>query len=254
MKYLKDDSAFLTVELPAERVATVAPRASEETAGATHVFNRLGRIIAKLSARHQVDPASVIAVWVAQTGGRLFAQRRAQLHFEVHKFFESWGHHHRQEFDDFFRFGGHNMQLGQPWENHEYRADVGMAFCAVHHNQNSEYASVTLARMLAGDEKALQAASLGGCLLSVSAYSFAGYDSPIQMFTAFQESERAHVLAFFDYCSMKGSPKMGDLFRYLKTRDWTLFARHYPVANQTPLDPERLRVAYAAAQEVLGQS
>lgn len=236
-----------TMDPAAERPVTIGARASEQVSAAAHVFNRLGRLLTRLSHEHDLEIESIIAVWLAQSGGRIFVPRRAYLHFEVQKFYEGWGHLNRQDFDTHFRFGGHNMQAGQWWENQDYREDVGGIYHAVHHNQNSEYAALTMARTLAGDARALSSACVGGCLLSVAEFRWVGYQKPDEMFDAFEDSERAQVLGFFDYCCAKPSPKTNDLLRYLKLHDWVMFARHFPSTDQTPLDVERLRAAYSSA-------
>lgn len=253
MTFLKDDSALLTIDPAAEKTIPTGRRTIDPAAGAASVFNRLGGLMTRLCKEHDLEIASVIAVWVAQSGGRPFVPRRAQLYFEVRRFFDAWGSYHRHEFDAHLRFGGHNMQDGLFWENQEYREDTSGFFRSVHHNQNSEYAALTMARTLAGDSIALRAASLGGCLLSVSHFAWMGFENPSAMFEAFQESERAHLLGFFDYCVAKPAPKGGDLMRYLKARDWTLFANHFADDDQTPISVERLRSSYASAKLVTRQ-
>lgn len=251
MAFLKNDSELLTISLVPEKAVVVAHPANDHVTAAANVYNRLGCLLARLSIEYRVDVASVIAIWVAQTGGRIFTPKRASLYFEVQRFFSVWGHRYRQEFDTYFRFGGFNLQQGQPWENHEYREDSERMYRGVHHNQNSEYAALTMARTLAGDSVALTAACVGGCLLSVAEFSSAGYGSPIEMFDAFQESERTHVIGFFDYCAAKPAPKTKDLIRYLRARDWEHFAMHYPAADQTPMEVRRLQSAYASAKAMM---
>ncbi len=140
------------------------------------------------------------------------------------------------------------MQAGRGWENQEYREDPAGQYRGVHHNQNSEYAVLTMARTLAGEGPALLAACVGGCLLNMAEFPWVGYQSPVEMFDSFQESERGHVLGFFDYCSTKTAPKSGDLIRYLKVHDWDAFSRHYPAPKQTPIDMERLQTGYVSAK------
>jgi hypothetical protein len=253
MTFLKNDSELLTFDPRIERPVKVGSRAAQASAAA-QVYNRLGRLLTRLGARNDVEVATIIAVWLVQTGGRGFLPGRPYLHFEVARFFDCWGHHNRQEFDAYFRFGGRSMQQGCGWENQEYREDDGGLFLSVHHNQNTEYAALTMARTLAGDGPALLAASIGGCLLSAGEFTWAGYNNPVDMFEAFQESERAQVLGFFDYCGSKPTPKTADLLRHLRTHDWALFAKNFPTDDQPPLDVERLRAAYAAANTMMRQA
>jgi hypothetical protein len=103
------------------------------------------------------------------------------LRFEVQQFFARWGNWNHHEF---FRFGGHNLQTGHSWENQEFRSEPATRFTSVHHNQNSEYATLTMARMLARNPPALSCASLGGPLLPVDAHDALGYATPNEMFDA----------------------------------------------------------------------
>lgn len=254
MTFLKNDSELLSVDPQPERAVKVGYRAADLENSAANVYNRLGRLFTRLCGEHGVEVAGVIALWLVQSGGRVFIKRRAYLHFEVEKFFDCWGHYNRQAFDTHFKYGGHNMQGGQGWENQEYREDTSGLYRGVHHNQNSEYAALTMARTLAGDGPAVVASSIGGCLLSAGAFAWAGYGSAVEMFEAFQEAERAHVLGFFDYCAAKPSPKSADLLRHLKNHEWGLFARNFPADAQAPLDVERLRSAYSAAQMMMRQT
>jgi hypothetical protein len=251
MTFLKNNSDLLGVDPQPEKAVQVRFKAADQVSAAADVYNRLGRLLTRLCSEHQVEIESVIAVWLVQSSGRMFVRRRAQLHFEVEKFFEGWGHHNRLEFDRHFKFGGHDTQPGFGWENQEYREETTGLFSAVHHNPNSEYAALTMARTLAGDDAAIVAASVGGCLLSAGEYAWAGYTNSLELFEAFQESETAHILGFFDYCGMKPLPRSGDLLRYLKSHDWDSFARFFPAEEQTPIDPERLKAAYSSAQAMM---
>ncbi len=251
MTLLKDDTELLAGSLAVEAVVTPAPRSPELVLAAAAVFNRAGGLLARLAKDAGVDVACPIAVWLVQSGGRPFVPRRAALRFEVQQFFTRWGNWNRHEFDLYFRFGGHNLQTGHSWENQEFRSEPATRFTSVHHNQNSEYATLTMARMLAGDPPALSCASLGGPLLPVDAHYAIGYETPNAIFDAYQESERAHILGFFDYCRVRHAPKAGDLIKHLQVHDWSLFAKHYTESDRCPIDPERLSAAHAAVAKLL---
>jgi len=252
MTLLKDDTELQAGSLAFEAVLNPAPRSPELVVAAAAVFNRGGALMTRLAKDAGVDVACPIAVWLAQSAGRPFLPRRAALRFEVHQFFTRWGTWNRNEFDRYFRFGGHNLHPGHPWENHEFRSEPTSRYTSVHHNQNSEYATLTMARMLAGDPPALICASIGGPLLPLDAHDTLGYGSANEMFDAYQESERAHILGFFDYCRIRPGPKPGDLIKYLRDRDWILFARHFVAEpDHGPVDPERLSVAHGAVAKLL---
>ena len=70
------------------------------------------------------------------------------------------------------------------------------------------------------------------------------------MYTAFQESERFHVLGFFDFCSARPATKVGDLLRYLRSHDWLNFAKFY--GGRAKRDyMTRLRASFDIASTVL---
>jgi N-acetylmuramidase len=251
MTLLKDDAELLAETLPVEAMVYPPPRSPELVIAAAAVFNRSGSLLARLSKDAGIDIACPLAVWLVQSGGRAFLPRRAFLRFEVQEFFPRWGNWNRNEFDRHFKFGGHNLQSGPSYENHEFRSEPTARFTSVHHNQNSEYATLTMARMLAGDAPALCCASVGGPLLPLLHYELLGYESAVDMFDACQESERAHILGFFDYCRVKPGPRAGDLMKHMKALDWSLFAKHYTEEDRSPIDPERLAEAQAAAAKLL---
>jgi hypothetical protein len=253
MTLLKDDTELLAGSLVADAPVQIAARSPELVTAAASVFNRSGALLSRLSKNAGIDVACPIAVWMVQSGGRPFVPRRAALRFEVQQFFAIWGNRVRHEFDLHFRFGGHNLQTGHSWEGHEFRSEPAGRYCSVHHNQNSEYAALTMARMLAGDAQALSCASLGGPLLPVDAHATLGYASALEMLVAYQKSERAHILGFFDYCQARLAPKAGDLIKHLRAHDWYLFAKHYTESDRCPIDAERLAAAHTAATNLLSE-
>jgi N-acetylmuramidase len=251
MPLLKDDTELLAGGLANEPAVSIAPRSTPLMREAAAVFNRCGALLNRLAKSAGIDLACPIAVWVVQSGGRPFLARRAALRFEVQQLYAVWGNRVRHEFDDYFRFGGHNLQTGHSWENHEFRSDPDGGFRAVHHNQNTEYAALTMARMLAGDADGLNCASLGGPLLPVDAHEVLGYRTGAEMFVAFQKSERTQILGFFDYCNVLPAPKAGDLMKQLRAHDWHLFAKHFQESNRSPIDAEQLVAAHTAATKVI---
>jgi hypothetical protein len=251
--FLKDDSDLMATPLPGEPAAQAVVRGDNVAAAVTALYKRLGGLLEALASKTGVDAATVIAIWLVESGGRSFIAKRACIRFEVHQLFERWGKRNRQQFDAHFRFGGHNLQAGRPWENQEFRTEDPGAFSAVHHNQNSEYAALTLAQVLAGDEIALSCASIGGSQILIGSYSWLGYESARQMYDSFQESERSHVLGFFDFCHAKPAPRVGDLVRYLQGRDWLNLAKFYNGPGQIQEYARRVEIYREAAAVLLGR-
>src|SRR5207244_2571648 len=81
-----------------------------------------------------------------------------------------------------------------------------------------------LAQKLAG-ETALRCISIGGSQILGDNYGLIGYQTPREMFDAFQAGERAHVLGFFDYCQL--SQANGASLTALREHRWTDFASAY---------------------------
>lgn len=251
MNYLKEDSELLAAPLENTLAAMPLPGAKEPQLSACSVATRLGGLLQLLSAKTGIEAGAVIAVWLVESGGRSFTPKRSALRLEVHQLFDIWGKRTRQQFDLHFRFGGHNLQPGQPWENQEFRTEETGDFHSVHHNQRSEYAALTLAQILAGAEEGLRCASIGGCQIMMNSFSSLGYKSAQEMYTAFQESEKAQVLGFFDFCENKLSPKAGDLMNYLRAKDWANFAKYYNGPGQVAAYSAKLQSAYQAGVAAL---
>jgi hypothetical protein len=246
VNYLKEDPELLTVPLESAAVIVPPPGSKEPQPSACRVATRLGGLLQLLVAKTGVEGAAVIAVWLVESGGRSFTQKKSPLRLEVHQLFDTWGKRTRQQFDLHFRFGGHNLQPGQPWENQEFRTEETGEFHSVHHNQRSEYAALTLAQVLAGAEEGLRCASIGGCQIMMNSFGSLGYSSAQEMYTAFQESERAQVLGFFDFCQNKLAPNAGDLLNYLRAKDWANFAKYYNGPGQVAVYLAKLQSAYQA--------
>lgn len=210
-------------------------------------YNRLGALFSRLATLVDVPIAAVLAVWFVESSGVSLTPGRASLRFEVGKFLAAWGRANGAGFDTHFRCGGHNGTPGKPWQNHAYRSAEAEMFAPVHANSSSEYAALQLAQRLSSVEIAVGCASIGGCQILLSNYGMLGYPSATEMFEAFQQSENAHVLGFFDFCARQA----GGLLGYLQKRDFATFALHYNGPGQVELYSGKLRSANADAESVL---
>jgi hypothetical protein len=247
---LKDDPELGVASLePAERLVLPAQATSNQRAVAA-IHGRLGGLLQTVARKTQVDIAGLLAVWFVETAGIPFVPRRAAIRLEVHELFEVWGKRDREKFDSHFRFGSHNQQPGQVWENQEYRTEDSGTYSSVHHNQNSEYAALTLAQVTAGDEIAFSCTSIGGCQIMINSHRLLGYDTAGEMYESFQQSERSHVLGFLDFCAQKVAPKQSDLFQYLNIRDWNSFAKYYNGRGHVTSYAARLKTGYESAKSL----
>ena len=226
---------------------TVDPAWSASQRAIAATFNRLGDLFRRLAAVVNVPIAAALGVWFVESSGLPLTPCRAILRFEVGKFLAAWGRANPAAFDTHFRCGGHNGMAGESWQNHAFRLTDAQPFIPVHADCASEYAALRLAQQLSSPEVALRCASIGGCQILLSNFAMLGYASAKDMFDAFQRSENAHVLGFFDFCARQA----GGLIGYLRKRDFTSFALHYNGPGQVQLYAARLRSAAADAETVL---
>lgn len=251
MSFLKDNEELIAARLQPEVALSLPTQSNLTQRSIAAVYNRLGGLLQVLTGTTGVNVPGITAVWLVESSGLPFTPKRAAIRLEVHQLYDTWGKRNRNVFDSHYRFGGHNGQAGRAWENQEYRTEDTGVFHAVHHNQSSEYAALTLAQLLAGDEPAFTSSSIGGCQVMMNSFRTLGYESATEMYNAFQKSESAHVLTFFDFCSTKAAPKTGDLLSYLRARDWNNFAKYYNGTGQVPVYAAKLKKAYDTAAELL---
>jgi len=164
-------------------------------------YNRVGGLIRLLAAQLNMPVAAVLAVFHVESGGVAWKPGQALIRFEVHHFWSSWGAAHPAEFDAHFQFGGHNGVPGRPMDKHKFSVTAGGPFTSPHLNQSTEYAVFNLASQLAGVDIASGCMSIGDCQIMVENFPMLGYPGPQAMVNAFQASENAHVLGFFDFVS-----------------------------------------------------
>jgi hypothetical protein len=195
----------------------------------------------------EVPIPAALAVWFVESSGRAFTPGRAILRFEVGKFLAAWGRANLAGFNAHFQCGGNNGVPGQSWQNQAFRLAEGEPFAPVHANSTSEYAALQLAQKLSSPEVAVRCASIGGCQILMSNYSMLGYASAMNMFDAFQHSENASVLGFFDFCARQA----GGLFGFLQQGDFAAFALHYNGPGAVEVYAAKLSNAAADAEVVL---
>lgn len=228
------------------------PKWPPEQAALARLYNRIGGLFQRLAERLDVPVAAALGVFFVESSGVALQLNRALLRFEVHYFWDNWGHRHPPDFEAQFRFGGHAGVAGQPWQNQAARASPGGAFAPVHDgHQASEYAAFYRATQLAGLETAARCASLGGCQLMGANFALLGYPTAEAMYAAFQSSESAHVLGFFDFCERQPAPRPGGLIAALRRLDFAAFARHYNGGGQVEDYARRLAAATTNARLVL---
>jgi len=250
--FLKDIGRLEQVALAPAAAIAVDGRWHATRKAMAETYNRVGGLMAAAAAELGVEVASALAVWRVESGGRKHTRGRAIIRFENHLLFRLWGKNHQTEYDRHFRHGGHAGQDGRAWQHHQIRDGADRPFAALHTGkQANEYRALALAKRLAGESLALQCISIGGPQILIRGFRTVGYDTPRQMYDAFQASERWQVLGFFDFCRTKHAPRRGELVGYIRARDWHRFARFYNGAGQVERYGARIAAAYREATTLL---
>jgi hypothetical protein len=234
--------------LAPESPIAVDPKWPPEQRALTGCFNRLGGLMRALAQRTATEVPSVLAVWYVESGGKAHRPNQAIIRFECNLFFKTWGQANIETYRQHFRHGGFEGQPGKGWQRHEFREDPAGEFEPVHKSQASEYRALALACRLSGDEPGLGCASIGGCQIVLSNAKMIGYGGCREMHDAFQTTESAHVLGFFDFCQTKPAPKKGDLLGYLREKNWQKFAHYYNGPGQAEMYGGRIRDNFERAQ------
>ena len=259
-QFLKDVPALANAGLVPARVLPSQISWSPMQRSLAAIYNRLGGVITVLANATKVEVPCVVAVWYVESGGRAHTPGHAIIRFENHLFYRNWGRLNEEQYRRHFKHGSYAGQPGQVFEGHQFRENPDGAFQDVHlqvnkvgwdKNQANEYLALKLAAQLGGEDAALQSISIGGPQILVCNYRLLGYASPRYMYDAFQASERAHVLGFFDFCQQKqgGGLKRADLIQFLSQRNFKDFAKYYNGSLQVERYSAWLKTAY---EECLG--
>jgi hypothetical protein len=244
--------ALQTASAAAPQPVTVNPGWSPSQRALAATYNRLGGLLSQVANIVSVPVSPALAVWHVESGGVAFTPNQATIRFEVGRLLSAWGNANPANFDAHFQCGGRNGIPPPSWKNHAFSAAGGGPFVPVHQNQASEYAALKLASDVAGQEVSVRCISIGGCQIMISNFPMLGYSSGLDMYNAFQFSENAHVLGFFDFCARRG----GGLFGFLQKQppDFSSFATQYNGSGQVQVYAGRLKSATDDVNVVLGGS
>jgi len=241
------DSAELA-ELKPEKPIGIHGSWSSKKKALARTYNRLGGLLGQVADLTRVETEACLAVWQVESGGRSHTPGRATIRFENHLLFRWWGDQHLTTYDRHYQHGGHNGVPGKSWHNHRFRENPSESFGKVHASQTSEYRALELAKSLSTADMALQCISIGGPQILISNYKLLSYRSPSTMFEAFQESERAHVLGFFDYC--RHVLPNEKLIAALRTKEWADFAAGYNGPGNVTKYSGLIQDSYAVASSL----
>lgn len=248
--FLKDVARLQSASMPPSSPITVDSRWSRDRQALARTYNRLGGLMRVVASELGIDVEAVLAVWRVESGGREHTVGRAIIRFENHVLWDRWGKSNSALFQRHFRYSS-----SKRWEGHEFRESASGAWETVHTGkQETEYRVLELARRLAGDT-ALECISMGGPQIMGFSARDIGYASARAMYDAFQASERAHVLGFFDFCRTKPAPNRGDLIRHIQQRNWREVARYYNGPGQVDVYGPKIEHNYNEARQLpLGAS
>jgi hypothetical protein len=208
----------------------------------SRVYNRLGGLLEVVADTVRAEAAGALAVWYVESAGRDHIPNQAIIRFENDVFFDLWGKTNEATYSQYFRHGGFQGTPGKRYQNHSFRERLSAKFEPVNTGKQApEYRALFVARTLSRDGS-LQAISIGGCQIMIFNYSRLGYNSATDMYNAFQASERAHVLGFFDFC-VNLTPH-DKILVALNAMNWTDFARAYNGSGQVTEYAKRMSAAY----------
>lgn len=188
---------------PTETATLINPDAFERQVA--RIYNRVGGLFQYLSDEFGIDVQIPMAFY-RNEGGNCDLSHRVDpmLRFENHVFWRRWGRSNQTQYEQFFDHGPDDN-----WRNHRFCASGNCPpdnWDPLHSDpvcsdafQDLQSAALDRAGILSDRDMALQAVSIGYPQIMGGNFAEIGYDSPRDMFDAFDASERAQVFALFDY-------------------------------------------------------
>lgn len=174
--------------------------------------NKLGSIIAELSAQYDVPENYVRAVIKVESGDVGFKDGRLLIRFEAHIFLNRVPE------------AGSRFRYGNPiWSNHSLLLDGNWIY--YHGNQSLEYKALETA-IYFNENQAYESASYGLPQLMGFNYRRAGYRSAKDMYVAFNKGEDEQLRAMFRWMDS------GGLITHLRNKNLYEFARAYNGSGQ----------------------
>ena len=192
----------------------------EGSGGLAKAWNSYGGLLEELADVLGFAPAAAVAVLCAESSGSGFGpDGRMKIRFENHVFYSRWGKKNQAKFDEHFKFDPE-----QKWRGHYWRSSKDLPWERLHTSstgQKGEWAVLEFARGLA-DEEALDSISMGAPQVMGFNSPKVGYDTALEMFTAWQMGDREQIVGLFDF--IRSSHKM---VRALREKDYEAFAYRY---------------------------
>lgn len=242
--FLRERDDLRSAPLPPDRRITLPAAPSSSQRNVARAWNSEGGLVAAVSDVVEIPAAASIAVLCVESSGEPFGpDGRMTIRFENHIFFREWGKNHPDTFNDHFRFDPEKRFKG-----HQSRATPDAPFQSFHGNQTSEWRVFEFARNL-DEPAAIRSISMG--LAQVMGFNFhqLGYESPRDMFDAFQADVRFQILGMFDF--IKGSGTTSRMLEALQRQDFQLFASLYNGPGQVAEYAARISGHVEACENLL---
>lgn len=248
--FFKDQRGLKDVALSPDDRLSASGKTSERLAA---IYNRSGKLMRELAERANVELAAVLAVWSIESNGKKHLRGKTPVKFENHRFYKTWGSKNRSLYLRHFRHGGQAGVTGKRWQNHQFRDKPTKKWAPLAQSTAQSYKAYKLAKQLAGTREAMSALRIGEPQILLSRHASLGYHDAKQMYEAFQNSLRAQLIGFFDFCLHHAAPETGDLLIYLRKRNWQKWARYYNPDRNVVAMEKRLKIAYAKARSLLSK-
>lgn len=175
----------------------------------------ISELVMQESSRLGIDPGVAQAVLQVESGGDGFNKDGSlKIRFEPH-IFDPTNENDQRDFADYFQYEPGN------YYDQMYRKSKKAPWRRIHGSQKDEHAAMNWAAELTTRTRALRATSMGSAQIMGFNHRVAGYNSPQEMFDAFQKSGDEQVRGFFRYLENRG------LIETLRARDLKGFARAY---------------------------
>lgn len=192
-----------------------------------------------------INPIVAEAILEIESGGNAFASDgRLVIRFEAHLFRRYL--EDNALFDTYFYHDPQQGHLDQKWRRspRDGWQPVHLGSDDFDANQRQEWEVFSFATKL-DRFAALSATSMGAPQIMGFNHKRIGYASPEAMYRAFQRSEVAQTIGFFNYCITDP-----DLFAAMRQGDWTEIARRYNGdSDQVPVYIQLMKDAY---QRIIG--
>lgn len=179
------------------------------------IYNKFGAYIKAKAVNLGISTAGAAGVLKCESGGEGFSDNGNMIiRFENHIFYDEWGKHAPQTFDNHF-YGARS------WKNHKFRRGANAPWESFHGNQNKEWEVLELAREL-NDTAALRSISMGAAQIMGFNHATVGYDTVQDMFDAMCTSLPKQLDGLFAFIAASNTCMRG-----LRNGDYTTFARGY---------------------------